>query len=151
MDLVRAYKARMKETFEMRPPRVVPAGPILENIWRDDEVDLSKFPSPFVHELDGGRYIGTEDIVVMRDPETGWINVGTYRIAVHSERTVGIWISPGKHGRLIREKYFCRNEPWPCSSSPAARTQFFSSARNAEMAEGISEYRLRRRPAWATV
>ena len=58
----------------MIPPRVVSSGPVLENIWRDDEVDICKFPAPFVHELDGGRYISTEDLVVMRDPDTGWIN-----------------------------------------------------------------------------
>jgi len=38
MDIVRAYKARMKHTFEMTPPRIVSTGPVLENIWRDDEV-----------------------------------------------------------------------------------------------------------------
>ena len=106
MDIVRAYKARLKTEFKMTPPVMVETGPVLENVWRDDEVDLTKFPAPFVHELDGGRYIGTEDVVIMRHPDTGWVNAGTYRIAVHSKNTVGIWISPGKNGRLIREKYF---------------------------------------------
>jgi len=35
---------------------------------RDGEVDVLKFPVPFLHELDGGRYIGTDDLVIMRDP-----------------------------------------------------------------------------------
>jgi UbiD family decarboxylase len=139
MDIVRAYKARMKNKFEMTPPRVVSTGPVLENVWRDDEVDLTQFPAPFVHELDGGRYIGTEDLVVMRDPTTGWVNVGTYRIAVHSKNTVGIWISPGKHGRLIREKYFSQGKPCPVVISCGQDPMLFLCA-NAEMAEGVSEY-----------
>ena len=32
-------------------------GPVMENVDRDGEVDLYKFPVPFLHEEDGGRYI----------------------------------------------------------------------------------------------
>lgn len=139
MDIVRAYKARMKHDFEMTPPRFVDTGPVLENVWRDEEVDLTRFPAPFVHELDGSRYIGTEDVVVMRHPDSGWVNVGTYRIAVHSKNTVGMWISPGKHGRLIREKYFARGEPCPVIISCGQDPILFLCA-NAEMAEGVCEF-----------
>ncbi|NBP74307.1 MAG: UbiD family decarboxylase, partial [Alphaproteobacteria bacterium] len=72
---------------------------------------------------DGGRYIGTDDLVVMRDPDSGWVNVGTYRVMVHDKNTCAIWMSPGKHGRLIREKYFERGEACPvvisCGHDPA--------------------------------
>ena len=44
---------------------------------------MLEFPVPRWHELDGGRYIGTDDLVITRDPEEGWVNVGTYRIMVH--------------------------------------------------------------------
>ena len=60
LDVVRAYRDRMKR-FELVPNRFVNGGPVLENVDRDDEVDLFKFPVPFLHELDGGRYIGTGD------------------------------------------------------------------------------------------
>jgi len=123
MDLVRAYRDRAKQDVSPIPPVEVADGPVLENIDRDDEVDLLKFPAPFVHELDGGRYIGTDDLVVMRDPDSGWVNVGTYRVMVHDKNTCAIWMSPGKHGRLIREKYFERGEACPvvisCGHDPA--------------------------------
>ncbi len=112
-ELVKAYRQHMKTEFKLIPPEDVTTGPILDNVMRDDEVDLYKFPVPFVHELDGGRYIGTDDLIIMRDPDSGWINSATYRVMVHDKNTVGIWISPGKHGRFIREKYFERNEPCP--------------------------------------
>ncbi|MBI2319905.1 MAG: UbiD family decarboxylase, partial [Betaproteobacteria bacterium] len=49
LNAVRAYRNRMKE-HEPIPPRVVKDGPVLENVQRDLEVDLCKFPVPRVHE-----------------------------------------------------------------------------------------------------
>ncbi len=113
MDLVHSYRKRAKKEFELIPPLEVANGPVLENIDRDEAVDLWKFPVPFVHEKDGGRYIGTDDLVIMRDPDSGWTNVGTYRVMVHDKNTVAIWMSPGKHGKLISEKYFEDGKPCP--------------------------------------
>ena len=53
----------------------------------------------------------------MRDPDTGWINAGTYRVQVHDANTLGIMISPGKHGRMIREKYWARGKACPVAVS----------------------------------
>ena len=111
--LVKAYRDRMREDFRLIPPVAVTDGPVLENIDRDQAVDLFKFPVPLIHAKDGGRYIGTYCVVIMRDPETGWVNLGTYRTVAHDRNSAGIWMSPGKHGRLIREKYFARKEPCP--------------------------------------
>jgi UbiD family decarboxylase len=111
--LVKAYRDRMKGGFKLIPPVAVTDGPLMENVDRDDAVDLFKFPVPMIHEKDGGRYIGTYCGVIMRDPDTGWVNLGTYRVVAHDRNTAGVWISPGKHGRLIREKYFKKNEPCP--------------------------------------
>jgi UbiD family decarboxylase len=112
LDLVKAYRNRMK-THEPIPPRVVSHGPVLENIDRDADVDLLKFPVPRLHEDDGGRYIGTNDVVIMRDPDDGSINASTYRVMVHDKNSTGLWISPGKDGRAIREKYFAMGKPCP--------------------------------------
>ena len=139
LDIVKSYKARMKKEFRMIPPRVLATGPVFENILRDDEIDLTRFPAPFVHELDGGRYIGTEDLVVMRDPDTGWINVGTYRIMLHGKNELGVWISPGKHGGMIREKYFAKGKPCPVVISCGQDPLLFLFS-NAELGYGISEY-----------
>ena len=67
LDVVRAYRDRMK-THEPIPPRVVKSGPVLENVLRGEQVDVLKFPVPLLHEMDGGRYLGTDDLVIMRDP-----------------------------------------------------------------------------------
>jgi 4-hydroxy-3-polyprenylbenzoate decarboxylase len=112
MDLVRTLKSRMSEVDAVSPKKVKKA-PILENIEKKDEIDLTKFPTPKWHELDGGRYIGTGCAVITRDPDTGEINYGTYRVMLHDKNTVGFYISPGKHGRIHRDKYFARGEPCP--------------------------------------
>ena len=78
-----------------------------------DDVNVLFFPTPLWHELDGGRYIGTGSFNVSQDPDEGWVNLGTYRVMVHDEKSVGCYISPGKHGRVHRDKYFARQEPMP--------------------------------------
>ena len=138
LDVVRAYRDRMKQ-FQLIPNVVINTGPVLENVDRDAAVDLFKFPVPFLHELDGGRYIGTADLVIMRDPDTGWVNIGTYRAQVHDRNTLGLWMSPGKHGRLIREKYFKQGKNCPvvicCGHDPL----LFLSSGN-EVGYGIGEF-----------
>jgi len=137
-DVVRAMRARMSKGFEPIPPVEVKTGPVMENVMRDDEVDLLKFPAPFVHELDGGRYIGTDDAIIMRDPDTGWINAATYRVMVHDRNTAAIWMSPGKHGRLISEKYFAQGKPCPvlivCGQDP-----IMFLAAHQEITAGVDE------------
>ncbi len=138
MDVVRCYRERMK-TFEPIPSRYVNSGPVLENVVRDGEVDLYKFPVQFLDELDGGRYIGTGDLVIMKDPDSDWVNIGTYRVMIHDRNTVGLWISPGKHGRIIREKYFKEGKPCPVAVSLGHDPLLFLASGN-EVNFGVSEF-----------
>ena len=64
------------------PPTFVDSGPVFENVMMGDDVDVLAFPAPLWHEDDGGRYIGTGTYNVTRDPETGWYNLGAYRVMV---------------------------------------------------------------------
>src|SRR5574340_1176527 len=82
--------------FKPIPPKWVDAGPIQENIQRDDDVDVLKFPVPKLHPHDGGRYIGTADSLIMRDPESGQVNMGTFRTQVIDKATLVINICHGK-------------------------------------------------------
>jgi UbiD family decarboxylase len=138
LDVVRAYRDRMKEHRPI-PPKVVTKGAVLENVDRDDKVDLWKFPVPLLHEHDGGRYIGTDDLVVMRDPEEHWINAATYRSMVQDKNHVSLWMSPGKHGRQIREKYFRAGKPCPVLISCGHDPLLFLAGGN-ELKYGLSEY-----------
>ncbi|HEY1297955.1 MAG TPA: UbiD family decarboxylase [Chloroflexota bacterium] len=115
-ELVLAWRDKL-EHMQPRPVQDVGSGPVLSNQLHDADVDVTRFPAPVWHAKDGGAYIGTGDIVIMRDPDTGWINAGTYRVQVHDERTLGLYISSGKHGRLIRDKYWQRGQACPVAVS----------------------------------
>lgn len=110
MDFVRLWRERYKKIKPI-PPKIVKDSPLLENVYKDKDIDLLKFPTPKWHELDGGRYIGTGSIDITRDPDEGWVNWGTYRVMIHDKDTVGFYISPGKHGRIQREKYISTGRP----------------------------------------
>lgn len=94
-------------------PVQVKRGSIQENVLRDKDVDLTRFPAPVWHPLDGGRYIGTASVNIMRDPDTGAINAGTYRNQVFDKNGIGIRVAPPHHGGIIKEKYMKRGQPCP--------------------------------------
>lgn len=139
LDVVRAYRDRMRGDFELIPPRIVKDGPVLENIQRDNEVNILQFPVPKLHERDGGRYIGTDDLIIMRDPETGWVNVATYRVQMHDANTTGLFMSPGKQGNFILEKYTQKGQPCPVLISCGHDPLLFMAASNP-VPYGQSEY-----------
>ncbi|HEY4152185.1 MAG TPA: UbiD family decarboxylase [Pseudolysinimonas sp.] len=91
----------------------VESGPITENIMRGDEVDLLKFPTPLWHPEDGGPFIGTGCGIITRGREDGDINMGTYRVQLYDKNTTGLYISPGKDGKLHRDGYFNAGEDMP--------------------------------------
>ncbi len=118
---------------------IVDDGPVLENVMMGNEVDLLKFPTPQWHEEDGGRYIGTGCYCVTRDPDDGWLNQGTYRVMLHDRETVGIYMSPGKHGRIHREKYAARGEKMPICIVLGGNPMQFLLTGN-EVPQGVSEF-----------
>jgi UbiD family decarboxylase len=95
------------------PPRVVTDGPVRENVLTGDRIDMLKFPSPFWHEHDGGRFFGTGDLVITRDPDENWVNLAPYRAQLHDAKTLGLMVSPGHHGWLQMEKFWARGEDAP--------------------------------------
>src|SRR5215469_6091933 len=95
------------------PPKMIPkqTAPVNECVQTGADVDLMRFPAPKFWPGDGGRYIGTGDITLTRDPATGRINVGCYRQMIQGRDRVSLYCSPGKHGRLDREAWWRRGEP----------------------------------------
>ncbi len=138
MDFVRLWRERYKKIKPI-PPKVVKDSPLFENVYRDKDIDLLKFPTPKWHELDGGRYIGTGSIDVTRDPDEGWVNWGTYRVMIHDKDTVGFYISPGKHGRIQREKYISSGRPCKIAMSFGHDPLVFLAG-SIEVPYGVPEY-----------
>jgi 4-hydroxy-3-polyprenylbenzoate decarboxylase len=112
MEIVKYAANRLKHAKPI-PPQEVETGPVMQNVMRDNEVDLLRFPVLQSHKGDGGRYIGTGDTFINRDPETGYVNMGTYRMQVHERNLLGVWQSPGQQGRLIAERYWKQGKACP--------------------------------------
>ncbi|HZT07986.1 MAG TPA: UbiD family decarboxylase [Chloroflexota bacterium] len=104
---------RRQRGLELIAPTIVDDGPILSQQLAGDDVDVGLFPAPTWHSRDGGRYIGTGDIILMRDPETGLVNYGTYRACVQGRDRLSVWILQHKAGRIIAEKYWRAGLPCP--------------------------------------
>jgi 4-hydroxy-3-polyprenylbenzoate decarboxylase len=138
MELIQWWRRYMGDKPSV-PPREVNGGPILDNVYEGDKVDITRIPTPVWHEGDGGPYIGTACMVVMRDPESGWINYGAYRIQVHEPNVATLMISPGKHGRIIMQRYHDKGEPCPVAVITGMHPALFMLA-GLEVPYGKSEY-----------
>jgi 4-hydroxy-3-polyprenylbenzoate decarboxylase len=138
IDLVRYWRKYMKDAPSI-PPVTVNGGPLLENVSTGDDVDILKIPTPRWHEHDGGYYIGTACMVIMKDPDSGWINYGAYRIQAHDRNVASVMTSKGKHGNLILNKYHERGEPCPIAVVVGMHPAVFMVA-GLEIPYGKNEY-----------
>ena len=113
IDALLAWMDKRKKLTAQKPEMVKHAA-FLENSDEGDAVDLGKFPVPVWHRKDGGPYIGSGSIVVMRDPDSNWINASIYRVQVHGKDRVTVQFDhPGRHGAIIAKKYWDKGQPCP--------------------------------------
>jgi UbiD family decarboxylase len=113
LEALKAWMAK-RQTLKLHKPVQVDDAPFLENSMRGEDVDLHKFPAPYWHRQDGGAYIGSGSIVIMRDPDDGWINASIYRVQVHGRTKVTIQFDHlGRHGAIIAKKYWDKGESCP--------------------------------------
>ena len=138
VELVRAWREKTKDV-KLLPPVEVKTGPIKENVLVGEEVDMYKFPVPKWHELDGGRYIGTADMVITKDREEGWVNLGTHRVQVHDKSTATIHMSPGRHCEMMARKYWDKGEACPVVVT-VGQEAFLWAITHTFLPWGISEY-----------
>lgn len=104
----------MRKNREVMPPVIVGTGPVKEHVVRGDRVDLTEFPVPWGHHLDGGRYILTFAGIVTRDPDTGVQNVGLYRGMIGTKRTIPTFlVKGGQHWGQHFAKYASRGQAMP--------------------------------------
>ncbi len=138
LDFIKDIKRHITEVNYIKP-EVVKDGPVMENVFEGKDIDMWKFPTPKWHELDGGRYIGTGSIDITVEPDEGWVNLGTYRVMIQNEDTLGFYISPGKQGRIMREKYFARGQSCKVAVS-FGQDPLLYLAGGIEVPRGVSEY-----------
>lgn len=95
-------------------PIIVKNGPCQDNVILEDDVDVYKFPAPMIHDGDGGRYISSWHFIVVKDPDSDWVNWGMYRQMIHNHRTLtGLCLPYSDQGRIFYGKYVPKNQPMP--------------------------------------
>ncbi len=142
LDLVNELRKRVANiTFksEKFAPKTVKNASFTQNVDRGESIDFYKFPSPKWFYLDGGRYIGTSDAVITRDLDSGWVNVGTYRIMVSDKNTLCILMEASRHGRFQVQKYFDAGKPCPVVVSFGHHPSL-SLIAGIEAPTGVSEF-----------
>jgi len=141
MDMLRAWREKIKE-FKPVPPITVKTGPVLENSLTGSAIDFGRFPTPKWHELDGGRYIGTGCSVITRDPEEGWVNVGTYKtMQYETEKDIlACKINRSQHGRTQMDKYHARGKDCPVVITFGQDPALWMASTDSGVRWGVSEY-----------
>ncbi len=138
VELIRRTKDKLKRRI---PPREVPAeeAPVYEHTITGKDIDLNKLPIPRHWPLDGGRYAGTGDAVITRDPDSGYLNIGTYRMMVQGKSQVGLYLSPGKDARLHITRAWQQGKPIKVAAAWGI-DPLFMLVGSQTFAKNISEY-----------
>jgi len=138
LDIIRDVKNRLRN--RIAPVEVEPSvAPIYENVLTGDDINLLDLPVPKHWPLDGGRYLGTADAVITRDPDSGYLNSGTYRMMVHDKNRIGLYLSPGKDARLHIARAWKRGEPLQVAAVMGGDPSVFMLSTLA-LPHDISEY-----------
>ncbi len=138
VDFLHAWRKKL-QAFKPVPVEQVEGGPVLENQMDEDKVDLYRFPTPKWHDLDGGLYLGTGCGVITKDPETGRINIGTYRVMIQEKNVVSVKMNMGKHGRLAFERSRALGKPLPAAITLGQGPSVFIASQ-APLPPDVNEY-----------
>ena len=138
IEIVKAWRELNAKSKQI-PHEYVQDGPVKENVLTGNQINMHDFPAPKWHEDDGGKFIGTGCLVIMKDPDSGWVNFGAYRVQVHDEKTTGIMITRGRHGDVIMRKYWERGQACPVAISLGHHPLFLMLS-GIPIPDYISEY-----------
>jgi 4-hydroxy-3-polyprenylbenzoate decarboxylase len=110
-DLVEALA-----TARARPgikPRIVGSGPCKENVLLGEQIDLLKFPTPLIHGGDGGRFIQTYGVNIVRSVDGKWTNWSINRMMLLDRNRLACLIPPNQHLGIIHAQWAEKGESTP--------------------------------------
>lgn len=138
VDLMRFWVEKGKTLV---PPKFVDRSeaPCKENIMKGSDIDLFKFPAPHYYPRDGGRFMGTAHFFITKDPDSGWVNLGTYRAQLLEKDKIGTQFIKGKHSDIMLKKYAAMKKPMPVASIVGCDPLLFLTGA-ARLSAFVSEY-----------
>jgi len=144
-EMYKIYAEREQNPIK---PTLVNSSPCKEVIIPEADIDLFDLPVPMVHDGDGGRYLGTWDLVISKDRDSGWVNWGMYRFMVHDERHLTGYPRPNSHlGKMLLDGYVPAGEAMPIAivigadqpSHLSSTATFRIGGDEVELAGGLGE------------
>lgn len=107
------------------PPTEVAASqaPVKQNKLFGDDIDLTALPVPFHHDADGGKFLQTFGMHIVKTPDGRWVNWSITRGMVHDSRSLVGPVIPKQDIGVIWQMWKDRGEdmPWAlCFGVPPA-------------------------------
>lgn len=112
LEIVKFWKELNREVKPVKP-EFHSTAPVKQHRQQGSDVNVLGFPAPHWHPKDGGKYIGTGGLVVVRDPDEGWVNCAINRVMVVSKNEVAMQVGNAGQNATIIRKYRERNLPCP--------------------------------------
>ena len=103
-EILHRFRSRIANPLATVPVEREDA-PVKQIIHTDGGIDLNKLPIVHHAEKDSGKYISVGCLVV-RDPDTGILNVGMYRHELQGTDRLGCMFNPAHHAGYIYRR--CR-------------------------------------------
>jgi UbiD family decarboxylase len=126
------------KTAEPIPPQLVESGPCKEFKLTPEQFDLTKLPAPLLHQSDGGKYVQTYGMHIVKSPDGKWVNWSIARAMVYDRNhLVGLVIEPQHIWQIHQQwKKVGKDMPWALAFGvpPAA-----IMAASMPLPEGLSE------------
>jgi 4-hydroxy-3-polyprenylbenzoate decarboxylase len=108
----RLVEARSKPLI---PPVLISPkdSPCKENILVGEDADLLKLPTPKIHMKDGGRYLQTFGLNIVKMPDGSWTNWSINRMMLVDKNRLGCLIPPNQHLAIIHTAWKEKGGPTP--------------------------------------
>lgn len=119
-------------------PKVVETGPCKEFKLSPEDFDLTQLPAPLLHQSDGGKYVQTYGMHIVKSPDGSWVNWSIARAMVDDRNHLtGLVIEP-QHIWQMHQKWKAigNDMPWALAFGvpPAA-----IMAASMPLPDGLSE------------
>ncbi|MFC6065375.1 UbiD family decarboxylase [Streptomyces ochraceiscleroticus] len=100
-------------TREPVAPRLVESGPCKQNVLLGADASLDRFPTPLLHEGDGGPYVNTWGTIIARTPDGEFTNWSIARIMmIDGKHLTGLVLHP-QHIAYVWQQWADRGEDMP--------------------------------------
>ena len=109
-------KSLWLSAYDKKPlkPRMVSDAPCKENIVSGEDVNLFHFPIMRLNTADPAPFI-IKTSVISKDPDSGWVNSGTYRMQVVGHNKTGMYAARRKDWGEHYEKYRQMGKEMECA------------------------------------